>query len=145
MLILLLIILVVLAVLSYAVDDTGNLTIAPGLCIVAVVFALIVNIHSIVNGRVIDQKIEMYTAENIAIETQIETVVSEYMDYESETFKDLKSDSAIALVSLYPELKSDELVKTQLEVYYANNDKIKKLKESKINVSNAKWWVYFGK
>lgn len=99
----------------------------------------------VINGRTIQSKIEMYQTENKDIETSMDTLVKQYMDYESGTYGDLKGQSSITLVSLYPDLKSDELVKSQLEVYVNNNNKIKKLKEKLINVSNWRWWLYFGK
>lgn len=106
--------------------------------------AAILLIAFVVNDRTIDGKIEMYTEENTKIETSISEVVKQYMKFESDTLIELKSDSVINLVSLYPELKSDELVKTQIEVYQANNEKIKELREEKININNYKWWLYFG-
>ena len=53
-------------------------------------------------------------------------------------------ESSITLVSLYPELKSDELVKKQIAVYQENNKKIINLKEKQIDANVAKWWLYFG-
>ena len=95
--------------------------------------------------KVVNEKIKMYMEENAKIEERIDTVVKEYMEYEGETFSELKGDSSITLVSLYPDLKSDELVKTQIATYQANNEKIKELKEIKINAKLYKWWLYFGK
>lgn len=97
------------------------------------------------NTMVIDDMITMYTEENQNIENQIDVIVSKYMDYESGTFAELKDNSSITLVSLYPELKSDELVQTQIATYQSNNAKLKELKEAKINTRVYKWWLYFGK
>lgn len=94
---------------------------------------------------VIDDMIAMYTEENQNIESRIDVIVGEYIDYESGTFAELKGDSSITLVSLYPELKSDELVQTQIATYQANNAKLKELKEAEINTRVYKWWLYFGK
>lgn len=102
-------------------------------------------ISSLVETKVVDEQIAMYTEENGKIEKQIDTVVKEYMEYEGETFSELKGDSSITLVSLYPDLKSDELVKTQIATYQENNKKIKELKETKIKAKVYKWWLYFGK
>lgn len=93
----------------------------------------------------IDEKIAMYTEENEKIETQIEAAVEKYMDYESETFSSVSPESAITLVALYPELKSDALISSQIDVYVKNNQKIVYLQESKINASVSRWWLYFGK
>ena len=98
----------------------------------------------VANGVVIDDKIAMYQEENEKIEEQMDALVSQYMEYESDTYGELKNDSSITLISLYPELKADELVKEQISVYITNNEKIKELKEDKINLKTKKWLLYFG-
>ncbi len=101
--------------------------------------------YGLSEAMVIDDKIAMYTEENQNIENQIDLIVREYMDYESNTFTELKSDSSITLVSLFPELKADELVQAQIATYQENNTKLKELKEIKIDTRIYKWWLYFGK
>jgi hypothetical protein len=96
-------------------------------------------------SRTFDEKIAMYTEENANIEADINALVEQYMDYESDTYGELKGENGITLVSLYPELKADTLVNKQIEVYIANNEKIKELKAKKINLTVYKWWLYFGK
>ena len=100
---------------------------------------------SIINGRTLEAKIAMYAEENASIEDQMNSLVESYMNYESDTYGNLKGESGITLVSLYPELKADALVEKQIEVYIANNEKIKALKNDLLSISNYKWWVYFGK
>lgn len=75
----------------------------------------------------------------------MDVLVSQYMKFETDTYGKLKNESSITLVSLYSDLKSDELVKKQIEVYETNNKEIRKMKEEKINLKVAKWWLYFGK
>lgn len=115
-----------------------------GILIEVIITAVLLG--NVINGRVINDKIKMYQEENKTIETQIETAVKEYMKFENETFTELKTkESYITLVTLYPDLKSNELVKKEIEVYISNNNKIKELKETKINISNYKWWIWFGR
>lgn len=95
-------------------------------------------------SRIIDEKIKMYQKENKQIEKQIDTLVKEYTKYESNTLKEFSNKSNITLVTMYPNLKSDELVKSQINTYTENNKKIKELKEDKLNYKLAKWWLYFG-
>lgn len=94
---------------------------------------------------VIDEKIAMYQEENKNIEESIDTKVQIYMKFEAETYASLKDKNPIDLVTLFPELQSDELVKEQIEVRKKNNNKIKKLRENKIDLSKIKWKLYFGK
>lgn len=103
-------------------------------------------IAKIIELSVIDNKIELYTKQNKEIENKVESVVKQYMEHENKTFTDLKTEeSYITLVTLYPELKSDELIKQEINLYENNNKKIIKLKENKINGRIYKWWLYFGK
>lgn len=92
----------------------------------------------------IDKRIEMYKEENNHIESQIAECVTQYQQYESGVFTETAPDSAITLVALYPELKADQLVSKQIEVYIENNNKIKALKEQSINGDVTRWWAYFG-
>lgn len=143
MLIVFLIISLIIAILGFmAFEEFGFFT---ALIPIGVIGAIIVNLVIVVDGRVIDEKIAMYTEENEKIEKDIDKLVDNYMEFESSTLIELKDDSSITLVSLYPELKSDELVKAQIETYRSNNKTIRKLKKNKLEVSSAKWWLYFGK
>ena len=120
-------------------------------CVFGVVaFAMIVEICSLTSkvatASIIDDKIAMYQEENATIEQDIDRIVEEYLKHEHDTFTDLKTeDSSITLVTLFPELKSDTLVKKQLEIYVANNAKIRSLREEKIDIAKLKWLLYFGK
>jgi hypothetical protein len=132
-------------------DSYGNgWVVGAAVCTVAeivLVTALILCCVGAAKGKVIDAKIEMYAEENIKIETQISAVVKEYITYEGETFKSIAEsddESIITLVTLFPELQSNTLVSKQMEIYVENNNAIKSLKLSEINVGLYKWWVYFG-
>ncbi len=84
--------------------------------------------------------------ENAIIEKDIDRIVDTYLKHEQDTYADLKTEeSSIALVTLFPELKSDTLVQQQLEIYVYNNAKIKRLKEDRIDITKLKWILYFGK
>ena len=114
-----------------------------------VVIAVIVQCCGISQLKVADQKIAMYQEENTKIEQDITTIVKDYMSYEKDTYKiaseQIDGSSLLVLTELYPDLKSNELVKKQIEIYTENNNKIKQLKEEKINNQMCKWWLYFGK
>lgn len=121
------------------------LTVIGVICLVfAIIFSLFC-IGAIATATVLDEKIEMYQAENEKIENQISEMVQRYQTHESETYKEFAPDEAVTLVSLYPELKSDELVSRQISIYTENSEKIKELKEEKITASVYRWWLYFGK
>lgn len=109
-------------------------------------FILIIYIFiTFADGYTAKDKIKMYQEENAKIEEQIDTLVKQYMNYEGNTLKEFASDSSITLVTMYPDLKSDTLVQTQIKTYTNNNNKIKELKEAQIDMKLGKWLLYFGK
>ena len=123
----------------------GNvMQIASGLVGVPVLLATIVVGSMVANDSVVDDKIAMYTEENAVIEQQIAECVERYQEYEQGVFAEVAPTDAVAVVTLYPELKSDTLVQAQIETYVENSNKIKELKERKIDASVRKWWLYFG-
>ena len=100
-----------------------------------------VNVKSL---SVIDDRIVMYEEENARIEQQIADVVEQYQKYETDIFMEVAPDSAVTMVSLYPELKSDSLVQAQIEVYTENNKTIRDLRDKQIKGNVYRWWLYFG-
>lgn len=100
-----------------------------------------VNVKSL---SVIDDRIAMYEEENTRIEQQIADVVEQYQKYETDIFREVAPESAVTMVSLYPELKSDSLVQAQIEVYTENNKTIRNLRDKQIKDNVYRWWLYFG-
>ena len=98
----------------------------------------------LVAGQTIQDKITMYEAENAKIDSQICEIVEGYKTYEKETFEKISNKSANVLVELYPDLKSNELVQKQMEVYMNNKKKVVSLQEDLINQKPLRWWLYFG-
>ena len=140
-----------LIVLGFALMGLFDFDLLGGFTAIIGIMASVISIIAIIvlcvcvsNYRVIDEKIAMYQEENAKIEEQIAETVKQYQQYETEIFTEVAPDSAITLVALYPELKADTLVQAQIDVYIKNNEKIKSLKEDKINGTINKWWLYFG-
>lgn len=111
-----------------------------GISLVAIII-LGIDVKSI---SVIDDRITMYEEENARIEQHIADVVEQYQKYETDIFMEVAPESAVTMVSLYPELKSDSLVQAQIEVYTENNKTIKDLRDQKIKGNVYRWWLYFG-
>lgn len=103
------------------------------------------SIKIIATAHTIEQKIDMYEEENARIEEDIDLIVKDSMDFETELFSNLKPESSITLVTKYPDLTSDTHIQKQIEIHTANNDKIRQLREQLIDVSVHKFLVYFGK
>jgi len=158
MLIVLFIIFIALAILSLfssTIDGNEDFAIvglivsiiATAITIIAIIFNA-VQVSSLIT---IDKKIAMYKEENDNIQNSITTIVQNYMNYESNTYieslKEIDTSNLDIMIAtqIYPDLKANELVNKQIEIYQSNNNKIKELKEQKFDGEVAKWWLYFGK
>lgn len=94
--------------------------------------------------KIIDDKIELYQQENLEIEEEISLIVENYEEYESSTYSELKDDiSPEVVLNFFPELKANELTQHQIELYVANNEEIKHLKEEKLHLQLLGWWLFF--
>ena len=121
-----------------------------GLCCVGLLFAVISILAGVIVGfevteaSVLDARIAMYTDENERIEQQVAEVVRQYQQYETDIFTEVNPENAITLVALYPDLKSDSLVQSQIELYTENNRAIRSMKDENIKANTLRWWLYFG-
>lgn len=137
----------VVGLVSFDEFDTGREVcggVSGVLLALSVLSAIVVGIVLSHYG-VADQKISMYKEENARIEAHISEMVGRYQEYETGVFSEVSSENALSLVSLYPELKADTLVREQIEIYYKNSEKIKELREDEIDAIVLRWWLFFGK
>lgn len=140
MLIVFCVILIILIAIGLTINEFVDTPVGSFLNFVFSVFLVICIIvgicmmDDIAEGKVIDEKIAVYEQENEKIETAIDVLVKEYMTQEEKIMiKTANKESLITLVQLYPDLKSNDLVKKQMDIYVNNNKKIKKLKTKKLN------------
>ena len=126
---------------SSDLDMLGVVLILVNFIPLAVLGLLLSNLYK---NQGVDQKIKMYEAQNQQLERKIDVAVKSYMDHEKDTYKEFKAGDGMALITTYPELRSNELVKEQMNTYQSNNRKIAKLKEKEIDCNVTKWWIYFG-
>lgn len=92
----------------------------------------------------IDLKIAMYEEENTKIEQSVVSAVEKYLEHEQSIFDDISNEDMQTLLVVYPEIKADALITKQIDVFVANNEKIRELKEEKISLGTLKFLVYFG-
>lgn len=129
------------------IKDTDLSAMCSAICSVLTVIGIVVMLivgGKLVAGQTIQDKITMYEAENAEIDSQICEIVEGYKSYEKETFENISNKSANVLVELYPDLKSNELVSKQMEIYMDNKNKVVSLQEDLINQRPLRWWLYFG-
>lgn len=119
-----------------------------GILTVIMVIFISVAITKTVSIPVTEQKITIYEEENQAIEQEVKVIIDTYMEYEEGIFGKIEidnysGDKLLLLTQLYPELKANTLVQTQIELHTSNTAEIKELKKKALNAKVWAWWLYF--
>ena len=104
----------------------------------------VVSIGKVVGSSAIDEQINLYEDANVQIEEHINSAVDEYKAYENDTLEKFDGSNGTEIISVYPELKTNELIQEQMDIYYQNQTTILELKSEKIGMKPWKWWLYFG-
>lgn len=93
----------------------------------------------------VDKKIAVLQEQNETVLAQIEPLVDKYLDYESDTYKDLKMDvNNMVALSQYPQLKGDEFIRNQVAIVTRNQATITQLKLDKAGLNAYKMWIFMG-
>lgn len=93
-----------------------------------------------------DEQIKIIEAQNENINAEVKASVLLYMDYEGDTYASIKQDldsvDIVVLTQQFPQLKANELVNTNINVYIANENKLSKLKldKAKNKAFVDFWW-----
>lgn len=91
------------------------------------------------------KKIEVLEEKNKLVLEQIEPLVNKYLNYEKETLSEFKIESEnIIALSMFPELKGDEFVKSQIDIVIDNQEKITDLKMNIAGLEAYRLWLFMG-
>ena len=92
-----------------------------------------------------DNQIIVYEEQNEVIMAQIEPLVEKYLNYEKETYSSFKPDvNTLVAMSMYPELKGNEFVQSQIKIIVDNQQKITELRLDKAKLKAYKFWIFVG-
>ena len=92
----------------------------------------------------IDSRLNIIEEQNNIILAQVEPVVQKALEFESNTYKELKisSEKLIALGNMYPNLKDNTFIQTQLQIIIDNQNTIRKLKLTKAKMNAYRFWIW---
>ena len=117
-------------------------------CIVFIVTLAAIN--KVVSRQAMEQKIIICEEENESIEQEVKAIITTYIEYEENIYSGIKiedysGEKLLLLTQLYPELKTNTLIQSQLDLHKENSDEIKALRKELVNSQVWCWWLYFGK
>jgi len=91
----------------------------------------------------INSQLEVLESQNAIILSQIEPVIQKALDFESNTYKELKvnPENIITISQIYPDLKDNSFIQTQLNVIINNQQQITQLKLNKATLNAFHFWI----
>lgn len=93
----------------------------------------------------VDKQVLILEEKNELVLKQIEPLVEKYLNYENETLSKFKVDANnLVALSMFPELKGNEFIKSQIDIVIKNQDEITNLKLEKAKLNSYKLWLFMG-
>lgn len=130
---------------GYRAQDDNGFTIGGTFLLVVSIIALCVcwGLYSF-NKNTIDSRLSVIEEQNAVILAQVEPVVQKALEFESNTYKELKisSERLIALGNMYPNLKDNTFIQTQLQIIINNQSIIRDLKLTKAKMNAYRFWIW---
>jgi hypothetical protein len=124
---------------EYALEVLGSIIFTVFLFVTAIVVGLYNYDKS-----TIDSRLPVIEEQNTMVLSQIEPLVQQALEYESNTYKDFKLDAnkLIAFTQLYPDLKANDFLNKQIDIILANQQEIKQLKLAKATLNAYHFWLW---
>lgn len=96
------------------------------------------------NKYTLDSQIGVLEQQNEVVLSQIEPIVNNALTFESETYKELKlsPERIIAIGQMYPDLKNNTFLQTQMEIIIHNQQEITRLKLVKARLKAFKFFIW---
>lgn len=89
-------------------------------------------------------KLEVLNEQNEIVLKQIEPLVQQALNYENNTYKELKltPENIIAFGSMYPQLQANSFIQSQINIIVENQEEIKDLKLRIASLNAYRLWLF---
>lgn len=89
-------------------------------------------------------KLEVLNEQNEIVLKQIEPLVQQALNYESNTYKELKltPENIVAFGNMYPQLQANSFIQSQINIIVENQKEIKDLKLKIASLNAYRLWLF---
>ena len=96
------------------------------------------------DSSTINSRLAVLEEQNTTVLTQVEPIIQQALNYESDTYKELKLDvnKLIIFSQMYPELKANDFLRMQIDIILCNQQEIKQLKLDKATLNAYHFWLW---
>lgn len=91
-----------------------------------------------------DAQLEVLNSQNEIVLSQIEPLVIQAMNYESNTYKEFKltPENIVAFGNMYPQLQANSFIQSQINIIVENQKEIKDLKLRIASLNAYRLWLF---
>ena len=89
-------------------------------------------------------KLEVLNSQNEIVLAQIEPLVQQALNYESNTYKEFKMtpENIVAFSNMYPQLQANSFIQSQINIIVENQNEIKNLKLKIASLNAYHLWLF---
>lgn len=143
MLYILLFIFILILVISIDLDNDVAM---PAFFFMCIAIAILVGVGVSYNNvkSTAASKLEVLNEQNEIVLKQIEPLVQQALNYESNTYKESKltSENIVAFSSMYPQLQANSFIQSQINIIIGNQKEIKDLKLKIASLNAYRLWLF---
>lgn len=121
------------------------------MCTIGIMFSIITFIAILISGikynsikSTATTQLEVLTSQNEIVLAQIEPLVQQALNYESNTYKEFKltPENIVAFGNMYPQLQANVFIQSQINIIVENQKEIKDLKLSIASLNAYRLWLW---
>ena len=121
------------------------------LCGLGIVFSIVIFIAILVAGiqynsikSTANAQLEVLNSQNEIVLAQIEPLVQQALNYESNTYKEFKltPENIVAFGNMYPQLQANSFIQSQINIIVENQKEIKDLKLRIASLNAYRLWLF---
>lgn len=120
--------------------------IIPAFFFICVVIAILIGVGISYNNvkSTAASKLEVLNEQNEIVLKQIEPLVQQALNYENNTYKELKltPENIIAFGNMYPQLQANSFIQSQINIIVENQEEIKDLKLRIASLNAYRLWLF---
>ena len=124
----------------------GNDTAMPAFFFVCVITGVLIGVGVSYNNvkSTAASKLEVLNEQNEIVLAQIEPLVQQALNYESNTYKEFKltPENIVAFGNMYPQLQANSFIQSQINIIVENQKEIKDLKLRIASLNAYRLWLF---
>ena len=121
------------------------------MCAMSIILSIITFIAILIAGikynsikSTANAQLEVLNSQNEIVLAQIEPLIQQAMNYESNTYKEFKMtpENFVAFGNMYPQLQANSFIQSQIDIIINNQNEIKNLKLQKASLNAYHLWLF---